>query len=197
MAYTAGNLHLIGGSSVGNELYHYDYTTDTLDTIMTAGYFNNSDDNLNLAAGDLILINALDGNLLAEVASVSSGSVTLIKLTGDRQIISAVTLSSSIAIPIAGVDVLLATPTSVTTGMQFDSVPKKGQKLIVVNQGTTSSVTVAISAYTGSQMNVGANATATIKGKGGSVELIAVTSSVWMDMRNEVTPSTSPDVVYS
>jgi len=52
MAYTSGNLVLIGG---GNGYNHYRY--DTLDahtTVDGAGYFNNDDDDLNLAVGDII-----------------------------------------------------------------------------------------------------------------------------------------------
>lgn len=52
MAYTAGNLVLM---STGNGFNHYRYdTTDTAVTVDAAGYFNNSDDDLNLAVGDKI-----------------------------------------------------------------------------------------------------------------------------------------------
>jgi len=52
MAYTAGNLVLMAN---GNGFNHYRYdTTDTAATVDTSGYFNNSDDDLNLAVGDVI-----------------------------------------------------------------------------------------------------------------------------------------------
>lgn len=54
MAYTAGNLTLM---SSGNGFAHYRYdTTDTAATVDGDGYFNNSDDDLNLAVGDMITV---------------------------------------------------------------------------------------------------------------------------------------------
>jgi hypothetical protein len=54
MAYTAGNLVLM---SNGNGFNHYRYdTTDTAATVDGDGYFNNSDDDLNLAVGDEITV---------------------------------------------------------------------------------------------------------------------------------------------
>lgn len=52
MAYTAGNLVQM---SYGNGFGHYRYDTlDAAATVDGAGYFNNSDDTLNLAVGDII-----------------------------------------------------------------------------------------------------------------------------------------------
>lgn len=76
MAYTAGNLHLRAGAP-GDLTYTYDAASDTLATVLTAGYFNNDDDDLNLTAEDLIFIQAADGNCWARVSAISSGSITL------------------------------------------------------------------------------------------------------------------------
>ena len=76
MAYTAGNLHLRAGAP-GDLTYTYDAASDTLATVLTAGFFNNTDDNLALVVDDLIFIQATDGNCWARVSAVSSGSVTL------------------------------------------------------------------------------------------------------------------------
>lgn len=52
MAYTAGNLaQLAHGNGFG--LYRYD-TTDDVDVVEDAGYFNNKDDELNLGIGDIV-----------------------------------------------------------------------------------------------------------------------------------------------
>ena len=52
MAYTAGNLALL---SSANGFNHYRYDTlDAAATVDGSGYFNNSDDTLNLAVGDTI-----------------------------------------------------------------------------------------------------------------------------------------------
>lgn len=76
MAYTSGNLHLRAGAP-GDLTYTYDAGSDTLATVLTAGYFNNSDDDLNLTVDDLIFVQATDGNCWARVSAISSGSVTL------------------------------------------------------------------------------------------------------------------------
>jgi hypothetical protein len=79
MAYTAGNLHLRAGAP-GNVTYTYNATTtgasDTLAEILVAGYFNNTDDNLNLAVDDVIFCRCTDGYMTVVVSAVSSGSVT-------------------------------------------------------------------------------------------------------------------------
>jgi len=54
MAYTAGNLNGLINAAPGRRLYRYD-TTDQVDVVEDAGYFNNNDDDLNLQIGDLIL----------------------------------------------------------------------------------------------------------------------------------------------
>ena len=52
MAYLAGGLALISSVN-GYGLYRYD-STDDLDVVEDAGYFNNLDDDLKLAIGDII-----------------------------------------------------------------------------------------------------------------------------------------------
>ena len=53
MAYTEGGLSLYSSVN-GFGLYRYD-SLDDVDLVEDAGYFNNLDDNLNLAIGDIIL----------------------------------------------------------------------------------------------------------------------------------------------
>ncbi len=199
MAYTAGNLHPQGGSSVGNTLYQYDLPTDTLATMMAVGYFNNTDDNLNLAAGDMVFLNASDGTSLAQVASVSSGAVTLKVISNNQSILDG-GLNSSITIPIGLADVFTFTPTSITLKLLMDSLPEKGQKITLINQGITSSVTLAISVASGAKIFSSDDLTSTITVKGGgAVTLLALTTSVLMQLSeaSAVAPSTSPDVTYS
>src|SRR3990167_299371 len=76
MAYTEGALHLRAGAP-GDLTYTYDAGSDALATVLTAGYFNNTDDLLNLTVDDLIFIQAGDGNCCARVSAITSGSVTL------------------------------------------------------------------------------------------------------------------------
>lgn len=53
MAYTAGNLQGLVNAPPGRMLYRYD-STDQVDVVEDAGYFNNADDDLNLQIGDRI-----------------------------------------------------------------------------------------------------------------------------------------------
>lgn len=76
MAIDTSKLHLRAGAP-GDLTYTYDAGSDTLATVLTAGYFNNSDDDLNLVVDDLMFIQAADGNCWARVSALSSGSVTL------------------------------------------------------------------------------------------------------------------------
>lgn len=82
MAYTAGNLSPIGD---GNGFVNYRYdTTDALTDVDGSGYFDNSDDDLNLAVGDLIAVvvwstavrtGTISGVGLHVVVSVSAAGV--------------------------------------------------------------------------------------------------------------------------
>lgn len=60
MAYTEGNLWGAVGLPPGRGIYTY-HTSDDVNTVETAGYFNNSDDDLNLQPGDLIHVVIWDG----------------------------------------------------------------------------------------------------------------------------------------
>jgi hypothetical protein len=90
MAFTNASLHLRPGAP-GDLIYKYDAGSDTMATVATAGYFNNSDDSLNLAVDDLIYCDCADGNVILKVASISSGSVTTQYAGGDLPINTAAT----------------------------------------------------------------------------------------------------------
>lgn len=51
MAFAVANLRLIDGSP-GRAIYRYD-TTDALTAVEVPGYMNNSDDQINIAKGDI------------------------------------------------------------------------------------------------------------------------------------------------
>lgn len=71
MAYTAGNLTQISNAN-GYGLYRYD-TTDDMHVVDDGGYFNNSDDTLNLAIGDMI-------HVFTWATAVRTGTISLYKL---------------------------------------------------------------------------------------------------------------------
>jgi len=70
MAYTAGNLALLNSVN-GFGHYRYD-STDHPDVVEGAGYFNNKDDNLNLAVGDII-------HAVQWATAVRTGTIALYK----------------------------------------------------------------------------------------------------------------------
>lgn len=96
MAYTAGNLTRLVPGPVGRAMYRYD-TTDQADVVEDAGYFNNSDDDLNLQKGDTIKVvvwTAVDTGTISEVkdfivtnviandAAASAGNVNIAEIGG-------------------------------------------------------------------------------------------------------------------
>ena len=83
MAYTAGGLSLISSVN-GFGMYRYDSLDDST-TIDVPGYFNNTDDSLNLAVGDLIWIfdwTTAVGGSTGVIADIGLHVVTLVGATG-------------------------------------------------------------------------------------------------------------------
>lgn len=64
MAYTAGNLVGLVNAAPGRMVYRYD-STDSPSVVEVGGYFNNTDDDLNLDSGDLIHVVLWDGTPFA------------------------------------------------------------------------------------------------------------------------------------
>jgi hypothetical protein len=83
MAYTAADLYYQGDTYPGRASYTYTSDTDTQATVLAAGYFNNSDNDLNLTVDDQIQVIGDQGNYMMSVVSISSGSVTTKLVTGD------------------------------------------------------------------------------------------------------------------
>jgi len=77
MALVKADLSLVNYSGNGFHIWHYKSTTDALNTIDTAAYFNNVSSEMNV--GDVIFINASNGFGIATVVSNSGGVVD----TGD------------------------------------------------------------------------------------------------------------------
>lgn len=74
MAYTAGGLALISSVN-GYSFYRYD-SLDPLSDIDTAGYFNNVDDTLNLAVGDLI--NVIDWTTAVRTGTIADVGLVVV-----------------------------------------------------------------------------------------------------------------------
>lgn len=70
MAYTAGNLFGLVNAPPGRMVYRYD-STDLVDVVEDAGYFNNKDDNLNLQKGDVIKVFTWSSTPFAAASTIS------------------------------------------------------------------------------------------------------------------------------
>jgi hypothetical protein len=97
MAYTAGNLTLM---ATGNGFNHYRYdTTDTAVTVDADGYFNNSDDSLNLAVGDIIDIvvwgTAVRTGTISDYDKVIVNSVSAAGVVDCTNILHAITVGDT------------------------------------------------------------------------------------------------------
>lgn len=77
MALVKADLSLVNYSGNGFHIWHYKSTTDALNTIDTAAYFNGVSSEMNV--GDVIFINASNGFGIATVVSNAGGVVD----TGD------------------------------------------------------------------------------------------------------------------
>ncbi len=94
MAYTAGNLWGSDNSPPGRRIYCY-HTADNFNVVGTGGYFNNVDDNLNLAKGDLIHTVIWDGTPFAS-AQIPNGYVLFV--------VTAVDAAGPVNVAEAGID---------------------------------------------------------------------------------------------
>lgn len=97
MSYTAGNLVLL---SQGNGFGHYRYdTTDTAVTVDSAGYFNNTDDELNLRVGDIIDIvvwgTAVRTGTISDFDQVIVNSVSAAGLVDTTNVLHAITVADT------------------------------------------------------------------------------------------------------
>lgn len=101
MAYTAGNLQGLVNAPPGRMQYRYD-TTDQVDVVEDAGYFNNLDDNLNLQIGDRI-----DAITWSDTPFASGNTITEAKQFIVTNVIANDAASSAGAVNIA--EVFLAT----------------------------------------------------------------------------------------
>jgi hypothetical protein len=76
MAFDSSNLVNISGMAPGQADYVYVSDTDTRATVMGSGYFNNTDDDQNLAVDDRVHVRGDQGFYTLRVDTVSSGVVT-------------------------------------------------------------------------------------------------------------------------
>lgn len=179
MAFASADLTLLSYGN-GHGLYFHDAnsSSDTLATVAAAGYYNNTDDNLNLAAGDQIMVKATNGNAVLEVVSVSSGSVT----TRDISVSAVQAGTTTQNLPATGIVTLGST----TAGTHNLAPPTAGDRLTVINTGVAGNhiVTTTASVIFGS----GSGTEVILPAIGVGVELLALSSTHYLIVGDIVAP---------
>lgn len=185
MAFSATGLVLL---SHGNDkkMFRYDSTADTLATINTAGYFNNTDDNIRMVAGDLIYVKASNTTAVLVVSSVSSGSVT-------TAVAESVVYHEDIA---GSTATLTASATGITnltsTGVQTVAltIPFAGAYKSIIKTGASTAIITVTSGSTAVTFN-GTNTNLTFDAAGEAVVLTGLSATRWAILSNEGTVGAS------
>lgn len=143
MAYANGTLVANASAAPGNQIYYHDAVADTMATVLAAGYFNNSDDNLNFAVDDLIFSQCTDGDMWHKVSALSSGSVTTQLVSGEGPY-NGVIGTASVALSVGITELGTGTATAFAL-----PTPYIGAKVTVIQMGTLArTVTVSTSGVT-------------------------------------------------
>lgn len=177
MAYASNTLVNISGGPPGSSVYHHDAGDDTMATVAAAGYFNNTDDNLNLAVDDVILSICSDGDMFHRVVSLSSGSVTTAPMSFEGPW-NGTFGSASVAVSL-GINEDNGTASTYTL-----AAPVIGRKLTIY-KSTTSSGHVFTTDSTGTTLNAAGDRTITLDAVDTSIELLAVSATRWVILNKE------------
>lgn len=129
MAYTAGNLAQIASGANGSLIFYYDAGSDSMATVAASGYFNNSDDALNLTVDDVILAQCTDGDMWLRVSALSSGSVTTQSMSFEGPWNGVLATAAALSVGITELGTGTGTAWTLPT-------PYAGAKVTVVQSGT-------------------------------------------------------------
>lgn len=177
MAFNTANLVNLYSGPQGSGVYHYDAGSDTMATVAAAGYFNNTDDNQNLAADDTLICACADGDMFLRVVSVSSGSVTTMPMSFEGPW-NGTFGSASVEVPL-GINEDNGTASTYTL-----AAPVIGQKLQIY-KSTTSSGHVFTTDSTGTTLNAAGDRTITLDAVDTSIELLGVSATRWVVLNKE------------
>src|SRR3990167_1576462 len=171
MAYARAGLS--GPLQLGfdKHLYYYNSTADSIATIVAAGYFSNLDDNLRLAASDLMVIKG-SNNLVATAECINStgGDVTFYVLPGQDGFVET---STGGALSVYGTSFLNSTAAFTL----HTAAIRDGHRKTIVALVAAPTVTT-----TGGSNLVGAASTnvTTFSAAYASLDLMARTSTAWV-----------------
>lgn len=184
MAYTIGTLALNASAAPGNAVYYHDAGADSMATVLTTDYFNNTDDDLNLVADDLIFSQCADGDIWHKVSAVttatagaiSSGSVTTQLVSGegpwngDKSTGSA---TAGVVLPVGVTEIGTGTATAFLT-----PTPYPGARVAVFQTGAATGAVIAVSS-SGVTFNEKGDTSIIITAVGGGFSLLGVSTTQW------------------
>lgn len=168
MAYARGNLS--GPLQLGHDKKLYYYTsTETIGTVVAAGYFTNSTDNLRFVTGDLLIVkdstNAHVATAECVTVSTTGAGVRFFVLPGD----GAFEISTGGALSIYGTSLLNAAGTTFTLGAPFRAGQSK--KIVCLTTGAVVTTTASAIYTTGGGI---------VFRVAGGVDLVARSSTSWV-----------------
>lgn len=173
MAFATANLVNLVGAAPGSGLFHYDAGSDTMATVATAGYFNNTDDNVNLAVDDVILAICSDGDMLLKVGSVSSGSVTTYRV-GNHGEWNGAFGSASVTIGY-GISELTGTATNFLL-----PAPYPGAEITVIKTGTSDASQVFVTDSTSTTLDDAGDRNIGVDAQFESFTILGVSTTRWV-----------------
>jgi hypothetical protein len=173
MAYASNTLVNISGGPPGSSVYHHDAGDDTMATVAAAGYFNNTDDNLNLAVDDMIVSTCSDGDMMLKVSAVSSGSVTTQRVGNEGEWNGAFG-SASVTIGY-GVSELTGTATNFLL-----PAPYPGAKVTVIKSGTADASAVFVTDATSTTLDAAGDRNIGVDAQYENFSLLGVSTSRWV-----------------
>lgn len=173
MAYASDTLVLRSGAP-GSLTYYHDAGSDTMATVFTAGYFNNSDDDLNMTVDDMIFSQCTDGDFWHKVSSLSSGSVTTQMVSGEGPWQGDFSTGAATpTIPMGVNEMGTGTCTSYLT-----PTPYPGAKLTIHQSGSATGAVVNVSS-SGVTFNEKGDTSFIITTVSGSISLLGISITGW------------------
>ena len=180
MAFDTSNLALLAHGN-DEKLFYYDSGSDTLATVNTAGYFNNTDDDIRMTAGDRIIVDASDGDAMLRVASVSSGSVTTVVAGEVSEVETLDSGDTATTLSNTGTTEL----TGNTTGTFVMSAPFKGAEKKIIRTSSDTSATLTVNHGDTTITFDGTNDDLTFDGAGEAITLVGKSATRWLIMSNQ------------
>ncbi len=178
MTFAVADLVLLADGNDKKLFYHdANNSSDTLATMNTAGYYNNTDDLIRMSVGDIVIVRASDAYATLQVTAVSSGSVTTKIL--DRTV-NLDTGATSANLTASGLTQFGATAAATFT---LDA-PFKGAEKVLFCTDAGTGVTLTVTSGTAVTFD-GTNSNLTFNAAGECVTLVGQSTTRWLIVQNQ------------